>query len=103
MVALAVGTSILINMGNAKFIWVTLMPLAFLGTNTLYGGFLNVRDNYYPIAIGADTAHHAEGWILTICTTIMMILALMVLAAAIQKWASVLSGGPVPETAEQRK
>jgi carbon starvation protein len=102
MVALAVGTSILINMGNAKYIWVTLMPLAFLGTNTLYGGFLNVRDNYYPIAIGANTARNTEGWILTICTTIMMILALMVLGAAIQKWASVLSGGPVPETAEQK-
>ena len=102
MVALAVGTSILINMGNAKYIWVTLFPLAFLGTNTLYGGFLNVRDNYYPIAIGANAARHTEGWILTACTTIMMVLAVMVLGAAIQKWASVLSGGPVPATAEQK-
>ena len=102
MVALAVGTSILINMGNKKYIWVTLVPFTFLGTNTLYGGFLNVRDNYYPLAIGANAARNTEGWILTICTTVMMVLAVIVLGAAVQKWASVLSGGPVPETAEQK-
>jgi len=102
MVALAVGTSILINMGNRKYIWVTLMPLAFLGTNTLYGGFLNIRDNFYPLATGANLARNTEGWILTICTSIMIVLALLILGTAIQKWASVLSGGPVPETAEQK-
>jgi carbon starvation protein len=102
MIALAVGTSILINMGNKKYIWVTLIPLAFLGTNTLYGGFLNVRDNYYPLATGANLARNTEGWILTICTCVMMVLALMVLIPAVLKWSSVMSGGPVPETAEQK-
>ena len=67
-VALAVATSILINMGRAKYIWVTTLPLLFLGTNTLYGGFLNITGNYYPLATGANAARHVEGWILTICT-----------------------------------
>ena len=98
-VALAVGTSIMINMGKAKYIWVTLVPLAFLGTNTLYGGFLNVRDNYYPLATGLDVTRNTEGWILTICTSVMMVLAVIVLGAAIQKWMSVLGGGPAPATA----
>ena len=99
-VALAVCTSILINLGRAKYIWVTLVPLAFLGTNTLYGGFLNITGNYYPLAIGPDPARNTEGWILTICTGVMMVLALMILGAAVQKWVSVLNGGPVPATAE---
>jgi carbon starvation protein len=98
-VALAVCTSILINMGRAKYIWVTLVPLVFLGTNTLYGGFLNITGNYYPLAVGADPARNMEGWILTICTTIMMVLAVIVLGAAIQKWIATLNGAPVPETA----
>jgi carbon starvation protein len=100
-IALAVGTSILINSGKAKYVWVTITPLLFLATNTLYGGFLNVRDNYYPIATGADAARNFEGWVLTVCTSIMMVLAVVVLGGAIQKWISVLNGGPVPATAEQ--
>jgi len=98
-IALAVGTSILINTGKARLTWVTLIPMAFLGVNTLYGGFLNVRDNYYPLATGLNAARHTEGWILSVCTTLMLIMAVMVLGAAIQKWISVLNGGPVPATA----
>ena len=100
-VALAVATSILINLGRAKYIWVTLLPLAFLGINTLYGGFLNITGNYYPLAVGADASRHVEGWVLTICTAVMIVLALVILGAAIQKWISVMTGGPVPATAEQ--
>jgi carbon starvation protein len=99
-VALAVCTSILINQGRVKYAWVTVLPLLFLGTNTLYGGYLNITGNYYPLAVGANAARHTEGWILTICTTIMMVLAVIVLGAAVQKWVSVLNGGPVPATAE---
>ncbi|MEZ5287910.1 MAG: carbon starvation CstA 5TM domain-containing protein [Vicinamibacterales bacterium] len=92
-VALATATTILINMGKAKYTWVTLLPLAFLATNTLYGGYLNVVDNYYPLAVGPNAATHVQGWILTICTIAMMICALIILAQAISKWVSVLGGG----------
>ena len=101
-VALAVGTSILINSGKAKYAWVTAVPLLLVGTNTLYGGYLNVRDNFYPLATGLNAARNVEGWVLTICTSVMMVLAVIVLGSAIQKWVQVLSGGPVPETAEQK-
>lgn len=99
-VALAVCTSILVNLGRSKYIWVTLVPLVFLGTNTLYGGYLNITTNYYPLAVGANAARNVEGWILTICTVVMMVLAVVILGAAIQKWVSVMNGGPVPATAE---
>jgi carbon starvation protein len=100
-VALAVATSILINLGRTKYIWVTLLPLSFLSVNTLYGGFLNIRDNYYPLAVGANAARNMEGWILTVCTAVMIVLAVVILGAAVQKWLSVLNGGPVPATAER--
>ncbi|MDP2318034.1 MAG: carbon starvation protein A [Acidobacteriota bacterium] len=99
-VALAVATSIMVNTGRQKYLWVTLVPLSFLAVNTMYGGFLNVRDNYYPLAVGVNAARNIEGWILTICTVMMMGLAVVILGAAVQKWVSVLNGGPVPATAE---
>ena len=72
----------------------TLVPLVFLGTNTLYGGYLNITTNYYPLAVGANAARNVEGWVLTICTVVMMVLAVIILGAAVQKWISVMNGGP---------
>jgi len=89
----------LINMGKAKYAWTCVLPLLFLATNTFYGGYLNVTTSYYPLAVGANAARNSEGWVLTIMTTIMMVLALIILGSAVQKWFSVLNGGPVPETA----
>jgi carbon starvation protein len=100
-VALAVGTTIIINMGRAKYAWVTFVPLAFLTVSTLYGGFLNVRDNYWPLAIGADVARHTEGYIDAICTVIMMGCAVVILLSAARRWALVFSGkAPQLELAE---
>jgi carbon starvation protein len=97
-VALAVATTILINMGKTRYTWVTVMPLAFLAVNTLYGGFLNIRDNFWPMTLRPDVSVVTQGYILSICTAIMLVLALIILASAIAKWASVLSNGqqPVP-------
>jgi carbon starvation protein len=99
-VALAVATTILINMGKTKYTWVTVMPLLFLATNTLYGGFLNIRDNFWPLTSRPDSALVTQGYILSICTGIMIVLALVVLGAAIAKWASVLSGTQHPVASE---
>ncbi|MFM8532783.1 MAG: carbon starvation CstA family protein, partial [Acidimicrobiia bacterium] len=99
-VALAVCTSILINLGRSKYIWVTLVPLVFLGTNTLYGGYLNITTNSSPLAVGANAARNVEGWIQTICTLVMMLLPVIILGAAAKSWVSVMNGAPVPATAE---
>jgi carbon starvation protein len=98
-VALAVGTTILINLGRARYAWVTVMPLCFLSAMTLYGGFLNIRDNYWPKAIGPDPALHVVGYVDAICTAIMMICAVIIFAAALRRWMLVLSGkvAVVPE------
>jgi len=98
-VALAVGTTILINLGRARYAWVTVTPLAFLAAMTLYGGFLNIRDNYWPKAIGADPALHVVGYVDAICTAIMMVCAVIIFAAALRRWMLVLSGkvAVVPE------
>ena len=100
-VALAVGTTILINMGRAKYAWVTFVPLCFVATSTLTAGFLNVRDNYWPKAIGPDPALHVQGYVNSICTSIMMVLAVVILISAARRCLSVLNGtAPALEGAE---
>ena len=44
--ALAIGTSVLINMGRARYVWITLVPLAFMCVNTLTAGWMNIGINY---------------------------------------------------------
>src|SRR4029450_4510275 len=49
-VALAIGTTIIINQGKARYAWVTGVPLAFVSVTTLTAGVLSVRDNFWPMA-----------------------------------------------------
>ena len=62
-VALAVGTTVIINAGRARYAWVTLLPLSFVSITTLTAGALSVRDNFYPMAIGPNAALHFQGYL----------------------------------------
>jgi carbon starvation protein len=92
-VALATATTILLATGKAKYAWVTVAPLVFLATNTLYGGFLNIRDNFWPRTLNADPSVQTQGYILSVLTAIMIVMALIILGSAILKWMGTSSGG----------
>jgi carbon starvation protein len=92
-VALAVGTTIIINIGRARYAWVTLMPLLFVATTTLTAGVLSVRDNFWPMAIGPNPAVHFQGYLNTLLTVVMMVCVVVILANAVWKWLQVLRGG----------
>ncbi|HEY2434556.1 MAG TPA: carbon starvation protein A [Vicinamibacterales bacterium] len=100
-VALAVGTTVIINAGRARYAWVTLVPLSFVAVSTLCAGALSVRDNFYPMAIGADVGAHVQGYLNSLLTVAMMVCVLVILASAFASWVGVLSGRrqPVPEPA----
>jgi carbon starvation protein len=90
-VALAVGTTVIINAGRARYAWVTLLPLAFVALTTLTAGAMSVRDNFYPMAIGPDAAKHFQGYLNSIVTVVMMACVLVILASAILRWIAVLT------------
>src|SRR5579872_562371 len=93
-VALAVGTTVIINVGRARYVWVTLAPLTFVAVTTLAAGVLSVRDNFLPMATGADAALHMQGYVNSISTIVMMICVVVILASAVTKWISVVSEAP---------
>jgi carbon starvation protein len=86
VVALAIGTTIIINMGRARYAWITAIPMAFLATTTLTAGFMSVRDNFWPKATGPNEALHVLGWVDTVLTIVMMICVVIILTAAVRRW-----------------
>ncbi len=99
-VALAVATTVLISQGKVRYTWVTIAPFLFLAVNTFYGGFLNIRDNYWPRTMSTVPGVSTQGYILSICTAILMVLAVVILVSAVAKWSSLLSSDQTPVPAE---
>ena len=101
-VALAVGTTIIINMGKARYAWITAVPLAFVATTTLTAGVLSVRDNFWPMAIGPDAARHFQGYLNSGLTVMMMVCVLIILANAAWRCLHVLRGALSPDLTRPR-
>ncbi len=91
-VALAVGTTVLINVGRAAYAWVTIVPLTFVAVTTLTAGYLSVRDNFWPLAVGPDPATRLTGYVDSFCTSIMMICIALILVLAMTRWLKVWTG-----------
>jgi carbon starvation protein len=93
-VALCVATTVIINMGRARYSWVTLAPLSFVATTTLVAGWQSIRDNFWPLSQKAETA--TQGYINVGLTAILMLAAVIILLDSIRHW---LGGGKRPLTA----
>jgi carbon starvation protein len=91
-VALAVGTTIIINMGKARYAWVTGVPMAFVAMTTLSAGFLSVRDNYWPMAVGTNDALRVQGYVNSFCMVTMMVMVVIILIAAARRCVKVVTG-----------
>ena len=100
-VALAVGTAIILNIGRARYAWVTFVPLCFVATTTITAGYMSVRDNFWPMAVGDDPALQVQGYVNSICIVVMMVCVIIILTASARRWLMVLTGRvPVLELAE---
>ncbi|HEY6232447.1 MAG TPA: carbon starvation CstA family protein [Pyrinomonadaceae bacterium] len=83
-VALCVATTIIINSGRAKYSWVTLLPLSFVGTTTFVAGWKSITDIFWPLAQKAETA--TLGYVNISLTAIIMLAAIIILVDSIRRW-----------------
>lgn len=83
-IALAVGTSFIINRGRAKYAWVTIVPMVFVGVTTLTAAYLNIRNIYLP-QLG-ESATLIPGIINLALTISIVICVFIILLNAIPKW-----------------
>jgi len=76
-VALSVATVAIINAGKVRYVWVSLVPLAFVATTTLYAGWRNIFDNFLPLM--SVPGQRSLGFINVTLTGIIMICAIIIL------------------------
>jgi carbon starvation protein len=93
-VALCVGTTVIINAGRARYAWVTMVPLAFVSTTTLYAGYRSVMDNFLPMTEVPGKAF--TGYLDASLTVLLMACALLILASSGRVWLRALRGQPLP-------
>jgi carbon starvation protein len=83
-VALCVATTVIINMGKARYSWVTIAPLSFVATTTLVAGWESIRDIFWPLTQNPATA--TQGYINTSLTVLIMTAAVIVLIDSVRCW-----------------
>jgi carbon starvation protein len=86
-IALAVGTSYIINRGKIKYAWITIVPFVFIGFTTLYAGFLNIFNIYLPQLMNGETI--VQGVINLSLSGVIIFCAFVVYYNAIPKWIKV--------------
>jgi carbon starvation protein len=84
--ALCVGTTVLIKMGKANYIWVTAVPMVFVGTVTLTASY-QLFFIYLANAAQAENASQAFSFRLDATLVgIVAVLAVIILTDSIIKW-----------------
>jgi carbon starvation protein len=84
VIALCVGTTVIINMGRARYAWVTITPLVFVATTTLTAGWRSIFDNFWRETLKPETAF--RGYLNTSLTAIMMTCVIIVLIDSVLRW-----------------
>ena len=83
-VALCVATTMIVNSGKAKYSWVTILPLSFVGSTTLVAGWKSITDIFWPLTQKPETS--LQGYINVSLTAIIMIAAIVILIDSIRGW-----------------
>jgi len=96
-IALAVGTTFLVNMGKVKYAWVTAIPMCFVGVTTLTAGVLSIETIYWPLA--RTPGKEFTGYLDTTLMVIFVVGVIIVLFEAGRRCWKTLHGAPIPQEA----
>jgi carbon starvation protein len=97
-IALAVGTVFLINMGKAKYAWITAVPMCFVGVTTLTAGVLSIKNICWPLTHKAGMQRFT-GYLDSVLMVIFVLgVVLVVIDAARRVWRT-FHGEKIPEEA----
>lgn len=96
-IALAVVTVFLVNMGNARYAWLTAVPMAFVGVTTVTAGVLSIERIFWPLTRVAGKAF--QGYLDSALMAIFIVGVILVVGDAGLRMGKTLRGEPLPEEA----
>jgi len=96
-IALAVTTVFLVNMGQARYAWLTAVPAIFVGITTVVAGILSIRNIFWPLTKESHTA--IQGYLDSTLMTIFIAGVVLVAIDAARRIWKTLHGAPIPEEA----
>ena len=100
VVALALITSLLINGGKARYVWVTLPPMLFVTLTTLTAGAQLVGQQFPArIRLGQQLGNFSmqlTGWLSLVLALVIMVIVSLILLLAASRWFVVLTGRAGP-------
>jgi len=83
-IALAIGTSFIINRGRVRHAWVTILPMTFVGITTITAALLNIKNIYLPQAY--ESATMIPGLINLVLTLCILVCVGIIFYNAVPKW-----------------
>lgn len=81
VIAFAIGTTYLLRSGKGKYVWVTMIPLAFVTVTTLWAAIVNIFQNYLP----------KGNYPLAIISAVLIMLVCLVLIESAINWKKVIN------------
>jgi carbon starvation protein len=86
-IALCAATTITINRGRAKYAWVTLVPLLFVGIATETAGYQLIRDQFVAKLIQSGAPDKVfQGYLLAGLCALAMVALVAIFFASLNKW-----------------
>jgi carbon starvation protein len=95
--ALAVGTTFLVNMGKARYAWITAVPMLFVGVTTITAAVLSIRDIFWPMTAKPATAF--QGYLDSALMALFLVGVVLVLLGVARRCWRTLHGAAVPRDA----
>lgn len=96
-IALSVTTTFLINMGKARYAWITFVPMCFVGVTTLTAGVLSIKTLFWPLT--SKPGQVFTGYLDSTLMSIFVVGVVLVVFDAVRRWIAVLNGAPAPKEA----
>jgi carbon starvation protein len=83
-IALAIGTSFIINRGRIKYAWVTILPMIFVGVTTMSAAIHNIFNIYLPQV--RNSATQISGLINLVLTVSIIVSVVIIFYNAVPRW-----------------